>query len=800
MARPMVSFPAMEPQVSPWNLVIKVKYGDILKRFNVYVEGHRLDHNMTTLRTKIINAFKFRSDVDLTLTYTDEDGDIVILDDDDDLRDAAVCQQLNPLRINVQLKYAGLELEAQTADPTPVRSVNPENQLVQISSSVDDALKSLPEPFRSTVSNLSHDLFSKVASAAPAFSELMDALSKLNISRDSRMPNSVAGDSFGSTSGQMIQPMNMNVNDELVPNNPCPISEQVPSIGSTHQAPEDLQKQSVTDSMMLGEMVNTPVDLNIEATQNPCASLYPDINDLLSPSWTNNTNVEHKETRDAHVYGKSVTSATLFSSPADPFMDRNFQTEASGSFLAPSYMYGVADVMGNERTDKNIQLPTGTASLIPNQASISRNSFMESNVPSPKVPFLGGNFSIGPPRISGAYCEDMLRTFHRGIRCDGCGLHPIVGSRYKSIVKENYDLCSICFSQMGNEADYTRIDRVSSFSNRKCPRYRSPSHGYGMRPKREKLESQFIQDVTILDGSLMAPSTLFTKIWRMRNNGTAQWPYGTQLVWIGGDEFASQHSIQLEIPVSGFPVNEEIDIAVDFMAPSRPGRYISYWKLASPSGQKFGQRVWVFIQVDQPCSSSGGVRSVPNLNLPPVSSAPNETRTIDVNADPLDEFYPEPSTVNISEELVKPLVDDSPRNILKPSVDEENIPPMPTVQSVVYPIIEFPPSSSTDFPVASVSSPEAASDGNLVEDTLLKELEEMGFKQIELNKEILRLNDYNLEQSVDDLCGFAEWGPLLAELQEMGFYDKEKNKKLLVKYGGSIKRVVLDLIAGEKAE
>lgn len=41
----------------------------------------------------------------------------------------------------------------------------------------------------------------------------------------------------------------------------------------------------------------------------------------------------------------------------------------------------------------------------------------------------------------------------------------------------------------------------------------------------------------------------------------------------------------------------ELDIAVDFTAPESPGRYISYWRMASPSGQKFGQRVWVLIQV-----------------------------------------------------------------------------------------------------------------------------------------------------------------------------------------------------------
>ncbi|KAJ6882302.1 protein NBR1 [Populus alba x Populus x berolinensis] len=75
----------------------------------------------------------------------------------------------------------------------------------------------------------------------------------------------------------------------------------------------------------------------------------------------------------------------------------------------------------------------------------------------------------------------------------------------------------------------------------------------------------------------------------------------------------------------------------------------------------------------------------------------------------------------------------------------------------------------------------------------------MGFKQVDLNKEILRRNEYDLEQSVDDLCGFAEWDPILEELQEMGFSDKEMNKKLLKKNNGSIRGVVMDILTGEKA-
>lgn len=62
-----------------------------------------------------------------------------------------------------------------------------------------------------------------------------------------------------------------------------------------------------------------------------------------------------------------------------------------------------------------------------------------------------------------------------------------------------------------------------------------------------KLDSRFVSDVTIMDGTIMAPSTHFTKIWRMRNNGNFVWALGTRLVWIGGDNFSKNGFIEIEV-------------------------------------------------------------------------------------------------------------------------------------------------------------------------------------------------------------------------------------------------------------
>ena len=62
-----------------------------------------------------------------------------------------------------------------------------------------------------------------------------------------------------------------------------------------------------------------------------------------------------------------------------------------------------------------------------------------------------------------------------------------------------------------------------------------------------KLDSRFIQDVNIVDGTIMGPSTPFRKIWRMKNNGTAVWSRGTRLMWIGGDRLSNTVSVELEV-------------------------------------------------------------------------------------------------------------------------------------------------------------------------------------------------------------------------------------------------------------
>eukprot|EP00271_Cylindrocystis_brebissonii_P000393 TRINITY_DN10486_c0_g1_i1.p1 TRINITY_DN10486_c0_g1~~TRINITY_DN10486_c0_g1_i1.p1 ORF type:complete len:875 (+),score=157.00 TRINITY_DN10486_c0_g1_i1:189-2813(+) len=227
--------------------------------------------------------------------------------------------------------------------------------------------------------------------------------------------------------------------------------------------------------------------------------------------------------------------------------------------------------------------------------------------------------------------EDVHLCIHQGIQCDVCDVVPIVGIRYKSTVKKDFDLCSRCFAADANKGDYCRIDRPEFPAWRShqwnaggglqfggfpfdrqprgfgpCLKGRPPVNvGRGGGPcnrfsdsSESKLDARFVKDVTIFDGTELAPRTLFTKIWRLRNSGSATWPANTKMVCVGGDNMLTDGGIAtLELSDNGVAPEEEIEVSVSLIAPEKPGRYVSHWRLMTPMGRKFGHRVWALVQV-----------------------------------------------------------------------------------------------------------------------------------------------------------------------------------------------------------
>ena len=111
---------------------------------------------------------------------------------------------------------------------------------------------------------------------------------------------------------------------------------------------------------------------------------------------------------------------------------------------------------------------------------------------------------------------------------------------------------------------------------------------------------QFVSDVSIPDGSAFAPGAVFTKTWRLLNNGSCAWSASYRLVLVGGDAMGASASVNLPV---GVPSGQMVDVSVALTAPKQSGHYRGLWMLRNPSGGQFGigtqgnEPFWVDINV-----------------------------------------------------------------------------------------------------------------------------------------------------------------------------------------------------------
>jgi hypothetical protein len=104
----------------------------------------------------------------------------------------------------------------------------------------------------------------------------------------------------------------------------------------------------------------------------------------------------------------------------------------------------------------------------------------------------------------------------------------------------------------------------------------------------------FVTDVTIPDGTVIAPVAAFKKTWKLQNAGSSTWTTSYSLAFISGEKMGTVTSVPLTQSVAP---GAQIEISVDMVAPTNPGSYQSFWKMKNASGQFFNDSVYVLITV-----------------------------------------------------------------------------------------------------------------------------------------------------------------------------------------------------------
>lgn len=95
----------------------------------------------------------------------------------------------------------------------------------------------------------------------------------------------------------------------------------------------------------------------------------------------------------------------------------------------------------------------------------------------------------------------------------------------------------------------------------------------------------YVKDVTIQDGTILAPGTQFTKTWRLQNIGTCAWTTAYDLVFSSGD--AMSGPVAVDLPSTVYP-DQVVDLSVNLRAPATEGTHRGYWGLRNAAGVIFG--------------------------------------------------------------------------------------------------------------------------------------------------------------------------------------------------------------------
>lgn len=96
---------------------------------------------------------------------------------------------------------------------------------------------------------------------------------------------------------------------------------------------------------------------------------------------------------------------------------------------------------------------------------------------------------------------------------------------------------------------------------------------------------EFLEDLNIPDDTVLPPGGEFTKRWLLRNNGTCPWSTDYSIVFLDGDQMSAEPSIPLAEPVTP---GQELEVAIDMVAPEEPGTYRGNWQVADANGEPFG--------------------------------------------------------------------------------------------------------------------------------------------------------------------------------------------------------------------
>ena len=105
--------------------------------------------------------------------------------------------------------------------------------------------------------------------------------------------------------------------------------------------------------------------------------------------------------------------------------------------------------------------------------------------------------------------------------------------------------------------------------------------------------SAYIEDVTIPDGTVLAPGETFVKTWMLENTGFCMWKDSYKLRFFDGTSMSGLDTEIGKAVASG----RQTKVSIELTAPNLEGTYTGYWIMANKYDYPFGTPFFVQIVV-----------------------------------------------------------------------------------------------------------------------------------------------------------------------------------------------------------
>lgn len=404
--------------------IIQVKYAETVRRFSTRVVDGKFDLNMDRLREKIVGLFKFSPRTELTITYIDVDGDVVTLADDEDLHDV-VRQGLNPLRITVNTGRSGESSfsSGTSGNFTQLTSSSWLQQLVQNLNSEDPLSRLISDCI------MLLNQFSGHQSGADATAHGVPT--NETVSGDTRDPKineagksgvAVPADTANVLSGNQSEKVFLKT-DEVKSQSGTAGARKIPGLESIRDALASVSGETSSVGLKPRTLPQTDIGMNKSIKQPPSAGSAP-----VSKNVQSEKKESSKESTTPNVIKPNSVSDCFLRLTNDTQPSLNIENSQPISTACDDTKFALGGVLrsllrspGNSSTSNPIRSPPRACSVI----GMPLRNASAVPVPPPFVP---------QSRRNHRRVYNPVMTFHRGVRCDGCGVHPITGIRFKSKV------------------------------------------------------------------------------------------------------------------------------------------------------------------------------------------------------------------------------------------------------------------------------------------------------------------------------------------------------------------------------